>query len=227
MENQTKSSADAASPGPLENEKQWKHWEDFFSNYARSHIGANGVPLSYVIRENEKPDINGEHPNFINKTVACAPLEGEYYAADRMYVFNMVVSFTTGPPSGDWIKTTMKKSDGRRSMEALCRHFAGEDNATRNLAESKRLNESIHYKSKREISFEIFLTQSQKFFNIYKKEGEEMSNEAKVRFLFRKVQHAGPHSSIDDLKSLQTTGTTISYNMAANHLSTATSELPE
>ena len=27
MANQTKSSADVASPGPPENEKQWKHWE--------------------------------------------------------------------------------------------------------------------------------------------------------------------------------------------------------
>ena len=45
-ENQTKSSADEASPGPLENEKKCKHWEENFANYARSHIRANGVPLS-------------------------------------------------------------------------------------------------------------------------------------------------------------------------------------
>ena len=49
MESQTKTSAEAASPGPLENEKQWKHWEEKFVNYAKAHIGADGVPLSYVI----------------------------------------------------------------------------------------------------------------------------------------------------------------------------------
>ena len=110
-----------------------------FVNYTRSHIGANGVPLSYVIRENEEPDINGERPDFINRTVACAPLEGEYYAADRMSIFNMVVSFTTSQPSGDRIKTTIKHLDGRRSMESLRRNFAGEVNATRNLAKTERL----------------------------------------------------------------------------------------
>ena len=73
MANLTKSSADAAYLVPLENEKQWKYWEEKFVNYTRSHIGANGVPLSYVIRENEEPDINGEHMEFINKTLACAP----------------------------------------------------------------------------------------------------------------------------------------------------------
>ena len=54
MADQTKTSEDAASLGPLENEKQWKHWEEKFANYARSHIGASGVPLSYFIRENVK-----------------------------------------------------------------------------------------------------------------------------------------------------------------------------
>ena len=79
MADQTKKPADAASPGPPENEKQWKHWEENFANYARSHIGASGVPLSYVIRENDQPDNTGNHPDFVTETVACAPLTGEYY----------------------------------------------------------------------------------------------------------------------------------------------------
>ena len=64
-------------------------------------------------------------------------------------------------------------------------------------------------------------------FNIYEKEGEEMSDKAKVRFLFRKVHHTGLRSSIGALKVSQATGNTISYTMASNHLSAATSELPE
>ena len=56
-------------------------------------------------------------------------------------------------------------------MEALRRHFAGEGNATRNLVEAERLNESLHYKSNGAMSFKIFVTQCQKMFNIYEKEG--------------------------------------------------------
>ena len=112
-------------------------------------------------------------------------------------------------------------------METLRGYFSGEGDATRNLVESEKLNKSLHYKSEREISFEIFLTQSQKFFNIYKKEGEEMSNKAKVRFLFQKVQHTGLRSSIDGLKYSQATGTPILYTMDEDHFSTTTSELPE
>ena len=159
--------------------------------------------------------------------MACAPLEGEYYATDRMSVLNMFVSFKTSQPSGDWIKTMPNYSDGRQSMESLRRHFAGEGNVTWNISESIILNESLHYNNERAISFDIFLTQCQKVFNIYEKEGEGILEEAKVRLLFRKLHHTGLYSSIGALKASQTTGTTISYTMAAKHLYTATSEPPE
>ena len=223
----TKTAADAASPGPLESEKKWKQWEEKFINYTRSHLGTNGVPLSYVIRENDAPSIDADFPDFISQTIACAPLNGEYYEADKQSVFNMIVSFTTGQPSGDWIKDTLRYSDGRRSMRALRDHFAGEGNATRNMAEADMLKDSLHYKSERSMPFETFLTNCQKMFNIYEKEGEPMPDDAKTRFLFKKVQHNGLQTAIAALRAQQTAGTAITYTMAANHLSTAVSELPE
>ena len=82
-------------------------------------------------------------------------------------------------------------------METLRGYFSGEGDATRNLLESEKLNKSLHYKSEREISIKISLTQFQKMLNIYEREGEEMSDEAKLRFLFRKIQHTGLRSSND------------------------------
>ena len=170
------------------------------------------MPLSYVICENDQPDNTGNHHDFVTETVACAQLTGKYYMVDRTSVFNMSVSFTTGQPSGDWIKSTMRYYDGRQSMEALKRNFSGEGNATRNLAEAEIMQESIHYKSERAMAFETFLTQCQKLFNIYENEDEDMLDEAKVHFLFPKVQHVGLRSSIDALKATQTTGTVISHD---------------
>lgn len=228
MRDDTKTAADAASPGPLESEKKWKQWEEKFVNYTHCHLGTNGIPLSYIIRENDAPALTGgPFPDFISQTVACAPLTGEYYEADKRAVFNMLVSFTTGQPSGDWIKDTLRYHDGRRSMQALRNHFAGEGNATRNMAEADRLKESLHYKSERSMAFETFLTNCQKMFNIYDNEGEPMADDAKTRFLFKKVQHSGLQAAIAALRAQQTAGTNITYTMAANHLSTAVSELPE
>ncbi len=52
---QSATSAKSASPGPLVNERKWKEWETRFENYLSTILGANGVPLSYVIRENDNP----------------------------------------------------------------------------------------------------------------------------------------------------------------------------
>jgi hypothetical protein len=227
LSEQTKTTAEAASPGPLESERTWKQWEEKFTNYTRSHIGTHGVPLSYVIREEDEPDDATEYSDFITKTIACAPLSGEYFIADRLTVFNMIVAFTTGQTSSAWIKHTLRSSNGRLSMKALRDHFTGEGNATRNIAEADRLKDSLHYNNERSMTFENFLTQCQKMYNIYDKEEEPMSDEAKVRFLFKSVHHEKLQVEISALKAQMTAGTAITYTMASNHLSTAVSELPE
>ncbi len=221
------SANDESSPGMLESERQWKQWEEKFVNHLRCQLGSNGIPLSYIIRENNEPNRNGDFPDFITQTIECAPLHGEYFKADRLTVFNLIVSFTTGQPSGDWIKNTLRYSNGRRSMKALRTHFAGEGNATRNLSTADRLKESLHYRSERSMTFENFLNQCQKMYTIYDKEGDPMSDEAKVRFLFKKIQHSSLRTSIEALKAQMTAGVNITYTMAANHLTTAVSELPE
>lgn len=110
MSDQASSAADAASPGPLESERKWKQWEEKFINYTHTKMGAFGIPLSYAIRENDAPNANGVFTDFVSKTIACAPLTGD---ADKLAVFNMIVAFTTGQPSGEWIKQTVRYADGR------------------------------------------------------------------------------------------------------------------
>ena len=154
-------------------------------------------------------------------------MTGEYYEADKLTVFNIILAFTTGQTSGEWMKSTHCYSDGRRSMKALRDHFAGEGNPTCNIYEADRMKESLHYKSERALTFENFLTQCQKMYLIYEKKGETMSEEAKILFLFKKVQHTGIKSAVESLKAQMNAGTNVTYTMAANHLSTAVSELPE
>ena len=45
-----------------------------FVNYTRTHIGAMGVPLSYVIREYDDPETDETYTDFITQTIHCAPL---------------------------------------------------------------------------------------------------------------------------------------------------------
>ena len=229
LKDQSSEKAKVASPGPLISESKWTEWEPKFSNYLSTLIGMNGIPLSYVIRENDAPDRTGPHTSFTEECIACAPLTGVAYESDCSSVHQSLVSFTTGKPSEHWIKSMQRFKDGRRSMIALRNHFSGEGNATRRIAEADRIKETLHYRNERALTFETFLTKCEKMYNIYAQHGEEMSEDAKIRFLFKKIQHSALSSAIEAMKSKITTDTpgSVTYTTVANHISTAVSELPD
>ena len=102
LKSQSSTSAKEASPGPLVNERKWKEWETKFDNYLSTLIGSNGVPLSYVIRTNDTPPADQSAiTNFTSRMIACVPLSGTHYEADRYSVYQQIISFTTGQPSED------------------------------------------------------------------------------------------------------------------------------
>lgn len=221
--------AKEASPGPLKSELIWTEWQPKFVNYLSTILGVGGVPLSYVIRDNEDPDRAEFFANFNEQCIAQAPLDGVIYEADRSSVHQHLVSFTTGQPSENWIKPMLRFRDGRKSMKALCAHFEGEGNATRRIAEADRLRDNLHYKSERSMRFESFLTKSQKMYNIYSRYKEDMNDDAKIRFLFKKVQHPGLKTAVEAMKAKVSTSpqNTVTYTMVTNHLMSAVTELPE
>ena len=47
-------------PGKFENTKTWHQWKQGFANYLSVIPGITGIPLSYVIRKNERQDHEGE-----------------------------------------------------------------------------------------------------------------------------------------------------------------------
>eukprot|EP00957_Ditylum_brightwellii_P156101 11882065-Ditylum_brightwellii.AAC.1 len=56
-----------------------------------------------------------------------------------------------------------------------------------------------------------------------------MEEDAKIRFIFKKINNQGLQAAVEALKVRITTGEpgSVSYTSAANHLSTAVSKLPE
>ena len=110
-------------------------------------------------------------------------------------------------------------------MEALRNHYGGEGNASQCIATAEKLRKTLHYKSERSMPFSTFLDRMQKMFNIFQKEGEELTENAKVRELLKHVQN---NQLQDTVKALQVRFDLdgISYTEAANHLTSAVSELP-
>ena len=106
--------AKEASPGPLKAELGCTEWQPKFVNYLSTILGVGGVPLSYVIRDNEEPDKDSTFDNFNEKFISQSPLSGVIYESDRSSVHQHLVSFTTGQPSENWIKPMLRFRDGRK-----------------------------------------------------------------------------------------------------------------
>ena len=66
-------------------------------------LGVNGVPLSYVVRENTEPTPEGQD-TFVQKRIACAPLYGTHVEDDARRVHQLATSFTQGEILEQWIK---------------------------------------------------------------------------------------------------------------------------
>ena len=159
-------------------------------NYLSTIPGVRGVPLSYVVRENDAPNHDMDFGNdFTACSIACTPLDDASFRADARKVHELLMNFLVAESAEQWIKDLTPCVNGRRDMEALRNHYRGEGNASRRIVTAEKLRESLHYKSERSLPFSTFLDRMQKMFNIFKEEGEQLTENAKVRELFKHPGH--------------------------------------
>jgi hypothetical protein len=108
-------------------------------------------------------------------------------------------------------------------MIALRRHYAGEGNSTRRIADAKRIQNLLHYKTKRTLPFNKFLDSLQRLFTIFEDKNEPLTERAKVNELLTKVQNTSLAAAVAQLRyQLNTEG--ISFTVAANHLNSEISQ---
>ena len=217
----------AADPGKFKDKKKWPDWEPAFVNYLSTIPGVRGVPLSYIVRENEPPNHETDFGNdFTACSIACAPLNDSSFRADARKLHQLLTNFLVAESAEQWIKDLTPRVNGRRDMEALHNHYGGKGNASRRIVTAEKLRKSLHYKSECSLPFSTFLDRMQKMFNIFKEEGEQLTENAKVRELFKHVQHMQLQDTVKVLH-IRYDLDGITYTEAANHLTTAVSELPE
>ena len=217
----------AADPGKLKDERKWPDWEPVFVNYLSTIPGSYHVPLSYVVQEQENPDHDRDFgDDFVSKMITCAPLHGAHFRADSRHIHQLLKNFLVAETAEQWIKNLEPHADGCRDMLTLREHYSGEGNASRQIATTERIRDGLHYKNKRSLAFSIFLDRMQKMFNIYEKEGEEFTENAKLHELFKRVQHP---QLLDTVKALKVRFDMkgITYTQVENLLTAVVSELPE
>ena len=217
----------AADPGKLKDERKWPEWYPAFVNYLSTIPGVYGVPLSYVVRENEAADHARDFVgDFTEEIIACTPLDGPKFRVDASKVHQLLKNFLTAESAEQWIQPLVPRGNGRDDVLELRRHYEGEGNQSRRIASANKYHKTLHYKSQHAMPWETFLDRMQKMFNIYKEEGEEMTENAKLQELFKHTKHT---QLIESVKALEVRYDMdgLTYTQAANHLTVAVSKLPD
>ena len=213
----------AANPGKFKDERKWPEWKKVFIYYLSVFPGVSGIPLSYIVRCEEFPVAVIEYAIFDDSMVNRAPFTGQYYIADARRVHNVLVGFLQGENTENWIRNIAKYQDGRRDVIALRRHYAVEGNSTQRIADAKRPQATLHYKTERVLPFYTFLDSLQKMFTIFEDENEPMTERAKVDELLSKVQATTLSAAVAQLcYQLNIVGVTLT--VAANHLNSEISQ---
>ena len=194
------SRAKESSPGKLKDEQSYDKWEQGLLTMLSILQGVNGVPLCYVIREDEHQD-GDTYPSFVDQCIIRARLQGPEFEADARTVHQILQSLTVGENAEHWLKDLRKQHNGRKDMVALRAHYRGAGNQSRRVNQAQKLKETLHYKNERAMKFSDFISKAKQMFNIFEECKEPQPETVKLRFLWDKVQSPPLQSAIDAMKA--------------------------
>ena len=222
----------ASDPGKLKRQKDWQVWSRSFRNHLSTILGQDGVPLSYVIREDKEPNYEGEDAEDVDHeqlSVMCAPLKGIVFKTDARKVHQLIHGFVQGETAETWVKPKEKKQDGRLDFMALKAHYGGEGNKSIRIKEAEVLRNSLQYKNERSMSFDKFLTNMQSMFSGFEDNDEFQTDSQKIRLLFSKVQAP---NLVQVKSALQVAydldgDTSVTYDFIANSLAVEATGTPD
>ena len=190
--NKATDKAKTAKPKQFTEKTKWMDWRDSFVNFLRTQPGRTGIPLSYVVRDNEGP-IQRTNVEFLDNYVDLAPLNGVAFASNASEVHTFLVNFITENPTAEnKILPYADLNNGRRDYQALKDHYEGVGATAKAIVKSEDDLQNLFYAGEKKPhmwweEFEMRLTVA--FATIDKHEGRQVhSDESKLRMLNKKIK---------------------------------------
>ena len=182
---------ETAKPAHLKEQTKWEDWKPTFENFLRAIPGRSGIPLLYVIRENDQSilDVNADMlQDYINR----APLTGDVFQSDASVVHTYIVKFISGNATAEAkILSHTATRNGRLDFNSLSEHFEGVGIHAKNVTEADKTIDTLFYNGEKKphMWWEEFEKRLSTAFIVFdKKERRQVySDEMKLRILCRKV----------------------------------------
>ena len=93
----SKTLGETAKPSKFTDDTKWIDWLPTFVNFLRAIPGVNGVPLSYVIRNNADATLADDPTvDFLENYINRCHLNGQYFDMDNLEVHTYIMHFISG-----------------------------------------------------------------------------------------------------------------------------------
>jgi hypothetical protein len=119
------------APESFKRETKWRPWKESVMTYLNTQIGQANLSLSYILREDDYPEINAVFTTMHEELVQCAILYGTEYNANNGKVYDFLQSLTLNGPAWSWIYAFQRTRDGRGTWKALLSYYEGDAMRTR------------------------------------------------------------------------------------------------
>jgi hypothetical protein len=145
--NKSKNISDTAKPEKFSEQSKWDEWKPVFMIFLRSIPGRNGVPLSYIVRDNDNPIVPLPfNQDFLDDYIQCAPLNGIAFVIDAQEVHMYLTNFMAGNSTAESkMLPHSLAQNGRLDFRSLQDHYEGVGLNTRDITAADKIIESLHY----------------------------------------------------------------------------------
>jgi hypothetical protein len=213
-------------PDKLQNASEWKVWSTKLAHALSIRRGSNGIPLIYVIRDDNAPKVPYDSDDFDARCIDKAPHDGDTFMVDTKTVHYMIVSKISGTHSEQWIQDILAKCDGRADYFALRNYCDMESTTIRRITDAEHLWGTLHYANEKRLAYASFLDKAITMFNIFRECGEPKQDTAKVRWLLAAVRAPELTDICTAIKvAISTPGgmATWTFSQTSSHIATAVS----
>ena len=184
----------------LKSASQWEKWLEELNITLCQIIGVRGVPLTYVIRDNDAPNFDAGLP-YDEAVINGMTLTGEEFKQDARTVHKIILkNVHEDSDAYTYIKTLIRHRNGRRDMQALRERYSSDATKQAIINKAKNDLQNLCYKNERSFSFEKFSSKLQKAYDELEDNGRAVNNGDIVDGLWKRIQSADIQLYVASLK---------------------------
>ena len=185
----------------LKSSVQWQKWIEELDTTLSQIIGVKGLPLSYVIREEEAAAPFDETIDYNDAAILSTALTGPEYIQDARTVHKIISKNVDQIADAyTYIKSIARHRHGRRDILALRERYSSDAAVQGIINKAKSDLESLQYRNERNFSFEKFSSRLQKAYDDLESQGRTVNNGDIVDALWDRIKHSELQHYIASLK---------------------------